>query len=129
MIIWFGPWLLATFLVHNFVHEAAHALVLRHYGAQGVVLHLLPHHSGGTFLWAQTTWTRALLMPTQWFLVAIAPVLAEMLWIVMALTVALSWHWAAWEGAAAAVDIGCWCLGLVTRKPGTDAARAMELLR
>jgi hypothetical protein len=121
-------WGLGTFLLHNWIHEGSHFLVLHHYGAV-CKLSIWPGMVDGRWTWAHIDYDHAALTKAQWLLAWTAPVLAELSWLVLSLAVGISWHWAWLEVIPAAFDLGTWFLGLLTQHPKTDAMQALAVLK
>lgn len=124
-------WLPVTFFVHCLIHEGAHWLALRAFGHRARIVPY-PHLVEGHLYFARTIQQsplRGLLTGPQKALMLLAPVLTELVWLSIALGVAIVWPWALLEAASALVDLLVWCSGLWTRKPQTDAARLLEALK
>jgi hypothetical protein len=126
---WLVLWVPPTLFLHILIHEGAHAAALKAFGAAGIRVRPYPLQEGGGFFWGRTTWTSWKTWTKARLVVAFAaPVLAELLWAVLALTMSLLWRWSAVEAGAALVDVGVWCLGLITRRDGTDAKAVLDAL-
>jgi hypothetical protein len=72
-------WLPLSFLLHNIIHEGAHALAALLLGGGPVTLWPFPGKRTGNFTWAHMTYTKGL-SPRKEALMTIAPVMAELLW-------------------------------------------------
>lgn len=107
-------WLPLTYLLHVFIHEGAHWLVFRRFGIPARI-YVLPSKVNGHWYFGYTR----TLDDSDWLefseprrlLFWVAPVFAELTWMVLALGVALFWRWAALEAGAAGFDIAVWILG------------------
>ena len=120
-------WFPLTLWLHILIHEGAHWLALRAFGYEARV-YPYPHKRNGRWVWGWTSWGEADIPLRQVLAISAAPMVAELAWAVVALSVALVWPWAALEAAAALVDVVVgW--GLLRRAEGTDARRVLDLLR
>lgn len=121
LIVWAG----ASFLVHNLIHEGAHALVAVLGRANPVKLWPFPGRRLGYFTWAYMSYTGPLsASAARW--IDVAPVIAETVWLVAFL--ALSFFVGGWwrffvtlEMLYALIDMTTWVLGWWTKRPHTDA--------
>lgn len=121
-MLWLIPWAVGTFWLHCLIHEGAHWVAGRAFGLEGQIV-LWPGSVDGQWYWARTVWPRGAFVRSQEALVmCAAPVLAELVWLALALAIAIVWPWALLEAGAALVDITQWLLG-------SDGRQARDLLR
>jgi hypothetical protein len=121
-------WAVATLEVHILIHEGAHWVALKAFGAQGLRLRPYPVHYAGRWYWGLTNWQSwPSWTPARGVVAFFAPVLAELAWAVLALSAALLWRWSALEAGAALVDVAVG-VGWVLRRPGSDARAVLDAL-
>jgi hypothetical protein len=126
--VWLAAWVLVTLEFHIVLHEGAHAVALKAFGAKDIRLRPYPVHEAGRWYWGLTKWTSwPTWTPARVVVAYFAPVLAELAWAVLALSVALFWRWSALEAVAALVDVGVG-VGWVLRRPGSDARAVLDAL-
>ena len=122
-------WALPSFLIHNIVHEGAHALVALWSGASDVKLWPFPGRRLGYFTFAHMTYTFRGTSYVRLRWVSIAPVFAEALWLALALLalfIAPVGWWSGFlivEAVSPIVDCTTWLLGYwnPNRNPSCDA--------
>ena len=127
-------WAPFSFLLHNIIHEGAHALVARLQGARITAFWPFPGTKLGYFTFAHIKW-EGTLNPKQMSRVLVAPVVAEIFWMVAALVgFALTDGWLRMvllvEVISSNVDIANWWFQgfyIVGKRPNCDATRFAEL--
>jgi hypothetical protein len=120
--LWLLAYLPATFMAHNLIHEGAHWAVIRACGGKATIIPW-PHRAGGKLYFARTLWSVPVTFRDTQFLAAyFAPVVAELVWLAGACFAFGYTDLAAFEAAAALVDIAAWFIG-------SDGHQAARMLR
>jgi len=125
-------WAPFSFLLHNVIHEGAHALVTVAYGGKVTAFFPFPSKRTGYFTWAHVA-TTTIRQGTA--LMLVAPVLAELLWLSIFLSLSFVTDGVLQkillvEVVSSNVDIVVWLLGWWNPKPTPycDAERFRSLL-
>jgi len=115
-------WALPSFLLHNVLHEGAHALMAWFSGCTNIRLYPFPSRKLGYFTWAHMTYTtRGSLAWLRW--ISVAPVVGEFLWLLCVLPLLFFAPVGWWsgvvlvEGISSIVDSTVWMLGFWNPKP------------
>lgn len=116
-------WALPSFLLHNVIHEGAHALVALAAGCRDVRLWPFPGRKLGYWTWAHMTYETgsASFGTLRWL--SVAPVFAELAWLVgfgTLLFVAPVGWWTGFllvEPVSSLVDLTVWMLGFWREPP------------
>lgn len=110
-MLWLLLWAPLSFFAHNLLHEGAHWAAIRAMGGKATIIPY-PRIIAGRVYFGQTLWVVPAQFREAQFLAAyFAPVLVEMLWIVIAAWAYGYCDWAALEAGAALLDIAVWAFG------------------
>lgn len=106
-------WAPVAFLLHNVLHESAHAIAAKMYGATGIRIWPFPSTKTGRFTWAYCEWSGVLRYGGD-KVVLVAPIIVELVWFsamwVAILVVPFGW----WLGLmfsellASIIDVAVW---------------------
>lgn len=109
-------WAAPSFLLHNLIHEGAHAVVALLFGASSVRIWPFPGKRTGSFTWAHVTYVGPVEGAGLWLLFP-APLIAEILWfslfVVLYSVLPMGWWFGliACELVAPLVDMTTWFAG------------------
>jgi hypothetical protein len=109
-------WALPSFLLHNTLHEGAHALAAKMAGCTDIRLYPFPGRKLGYFTWAHMRYSvTSVSTDLRW--ISIAPVTAESLWLLLGLLLLFLAPIGWWSGVllvepiSATIDLLTWMLG------------------
>lgn len=118
-------WALPSFLLHNIIHEGAHCLVALAAKCTNVRLWPFPGKKLGYWTWAHMSYESKSADYSRLRLIHAAPVVAELLWLAMALPalffVPVGW-WTGFfvvESVSSCVDMTTWFWGFWREPPNT----------
>lgn len=124
-------WALPSFLLHCVLHESAHAVAAKWYGAYGIRIWPFPSRRTGRFTWAYAEWS-GIVKPEGDKVVLIAPVIAELTWFAAIWMALLFVPFGWWLGLmlvellASIVDVITWVLPFFAKASEASDAKMFQ---